>query len=460
MLEKAIQDKCGVIGVLGIDRAAAYAHFGLYQIQHRGQESAGIVTTENGKFHIHTGMGLIHEIFEPKNLRKLKGRAAIGHTKYTTQGASALANVQPLAAKTQHGKVAIAHNGEISNHETLRKKLETQGAPFSTSSDTEVVLQRFARASAAPIEKILEETFEGVNPSYSIVMLTQNQLIAIRDPSGVRPLEIGMIERGKDRAYVFASETVALDSIKARHIGEVGRGELVIADENGLRRKQLFPPAENLPCIFEHIYFGHPASLQFGCKVANSAIREEFGRQLYREHPIEADIVSPIPDSSNAIALGFSKESGIPLNFALTRHHYMGRTFIEPTQTLRDIAVLRKFNVNRSVVENQRVVLVDDSIVRGTTMKRLIKVIRSFGASEVHVRIGSPPYRHSCYLGIDTPETGELIASQRSIEETRAYIKADSLKYLSIEGMLSNSHLNNETHCTQCFDGKVIIPKR
>ena len=455
MHEDRIRDNCAVFGIWGVEKPAEYVYLGLHNLQHRGQESSGIVSASRRKFHSYHGMGIVNEIFTDKMLHELNGRGAIGHNRYSTLGSSSLENAQPLIAQTQHGPVAIAHNGQFANCRSLKAKLQRQGCIFKSDSDTEIILHHFARSRERKIEDIVASCFREVKPAYSIVMLTLNELIAVRDPSGVRPLVLGKV----GRAYVVASETVGLDIIGAESLGEVQPGELLIAGERGLRRHRLFPPDEQLRCIFEYIYFARPDSFLYGSVHTTGDIRKGFGRRLWREHPVDADVVIPVPDSSTFAALGFSGESGIPFDFGLIRSHYIGRTFIEPTQAIRDAKVRKKYNPNRSVLRDKRVVLVEDSIVRGTTLKNIIRIIRDFGAREVHVRVSSPPYKHSCYLGIDTAETKRLIAHSKTVEQIRGFLGADSLGYLSEEGMLRNPLLEGG-FCTYCFNGRTRISAR
>ncbi|MBA7712720.1 Amidophosphoribosyltransferase [subsurface metagenome] len=448
MIGDCLNDKCGVFGIGGVEKPAEYVYLGLHNLQHRGQESCGIVSASSRKFHSHHGMGIVNEIFTDKILAGLNGRAAIGHSLYSTLGSSAIENAQPLIAETKNGMVAIAHNGQFANCRSLKAKLQKEGCIFKTNSDTEIILHHFARSNAGSVEGLIHSCFAGVKPSYSIVMLTRKELIAVRDPSGVRPLVLGRLKN----AHVIASETVAFEIIGAQYVDEVKPGELIVIDQQGLRRSQLFPPGQELRCVFEYVYFARPDSFLYGSEVSTGEIRKGFGRRLYREHPVEADVVIPVPDSSTFAALGFSAESGIPFDFGLIRSHYIGRTFIEPTQAIRDAKVRKKYNPNRSVLQGKRVVVIEDSIVRGTTLKNLIKIIRNFGAREVHIRVSSSPYRHSCYLGIDTAETKQLIASRYSVSEIREFLGADSLGYLSEEGMLSNPFLRGG-FCFYCFNG-------
>ncbi len=449
----AIKDNCAVFGIWGVEKPAEYVYLGLHNLQHRGQESSGIVSASPAKgFRSHYGMGIVNDIFSEKVLEDLGGIGAIGHNRYSTRGPSSIENAQPFIADTQNGMVAIAHNGQFANCDTVKKNLRGEGCIFKTDSDTEIVLHHFARSRAKRIEEIISACFENLLPAYSVVMLTPEALIAVRDPAGVRPLVLGEI----NGAYVVASETVAFDIIGARYLDEVRAGEMVMVDNEGLHRVQLFPPGQELRCIFEYIYFSRPDSFIYGCPATTGEVRKIFGRRLFQEHPVQADVVIPVPDSSTYAALGFSNASGIPFEFGLIRSHYIGRTFIEPTQAIRDAKVRKKYNPNRAVLEGRRVVVVEDSIVRGTTLRNLIRMIRSFGAREVHIRVSSPPYRHSCYLGIDTAETKLLIASSKTVEQIRTFLGADSLGYLSVAGLQSNGLLSGG-FCTYCFDGKRQI---
>ena len=455
MMDDTIHDRCAVLGIWGVEKPAEYVYLGLHNLQHRGQESSGIVSASQRKFHSHHGMGIVNEIFTEKMLHELNGRGAIGHNRYSTFGSSTLENAQPLIAHTQHGPVAIAHHGQFANCNALKARLQREGSIFTSDSDTEIILHNFARSKEDSIEKIVASCFEQVKPAYSIVMLTLNELIAVRDPSGVRPLVLGKV----GRAFVVASETVAFDIIRADYIGEVEPGEMLIINDRGLHRHQMLPPERELRCIFEFIYFARPDSFLYGSEHTTGDIRKEFGRELWREHPVEADVVIPVPDSSTFAAMGFSEASRIPFDFGLVRSHYIGRTFIEPTQAIRDAKVRKKYNPNRSVLRNKRVVLVEDSIVRGTTLKNIIRIIRDFGAGEVHVRVSSPPYKHSCYLGIDTAETKRLIANSMPVEKICTFLGADSLGYLSQEGLLGNRLLQGG-FCTYCFSGMTRISPR
>lgn len=448
---------CGIFGIWGVENASEYAYLASHNLQHRGQEHCGIATKSQRKFYKYWGTGIVQDVFSKEILEKLRGNAALGHVRYRTEGSSNIKNAQPIYADTKNGKIAIAHNGEFANWKRAREKVKELGHIFQTNSDTEIVLANFAFAPKGSIEDIIRFSFRKIKPSYSIGILTENELIGIRDPRGVRPLVIGKL----GNAYTIASETCAFDIIGAKYIGEVERGEMVIINDSGLKRIQLFPPEERLACSFEHVYISMPNSFSFESKYTNSVVRKEFGKQLAREHPADADVVVPVSDSGNCAALGYSEESKIPFDFGLVRSHYIGRTFIEPTQQLRDAKVKKKHHVNKSVLEGKRIVLVDDSIVRGTTSKKLIQIIRDAGAKEVHVRISSLPYKYGCYLGVDTHEKEKLIAyAQKNIEGIRKFIDADSLGYLSMKGMLENPYLSKEGFCVHCFDGIEKISKR
>lgn len=463
--DKAIKDKCGLFGIFGVENPAEYVYLGLHNLQHRGQESCGIVTSQDvadkprGRFSQFHGKGIVNEVFNEKILAKLNGRGAIGHVRYSTTGSSSLVNSQPIIVNTKNGVIAIAHNGQFANYKKLKKELIEQGSIFKTTSDTEIALHRFSRAKAstnpASIKELIFETFRNINPSYAIIMLTKKELIGLRDMCGVKPLCIGYFK--EKNTYMLASESVAFDIIGAEYVRDVKPGEMVIIDHTGLRSEQLFSSQIEQQCIFEHIYFSRPDSITLNKNITMSMIRKEFGRQLYKEHPVEADIVIPVPDSSINTALGYSYESGIPFAWGFVRSHYIGRTFIQPTQTKRDAGVMKKFNVDKSAVQGKRVVVVDDSIIRATTLTKLIKLMEQSGAKEVHIAIGSPPYKHSCYLGIDTAERKKLVANEKTINQIKDFIGADSLHYLSQQGMLSNKYLQGRGFCTYCFDGVEVI---
>jgi amidophosphoribosyltransferase len=452
MNEDAIHDRCALFGIWGVPKPAEYVYLALHNLQHRGQESSGIVTASQRKFHSHHGMGIVNDVFSDRMLHELDGKAAIGHNRYSTFGTSSLVNAQPFVAETKNGPLAVAHNGQFANCQALRRRLTREGCIFNTDSDSELVLHFFAQARGRSQQETMAASLRELKPAYSLVMLTLQAVYAVRDPNGVRPLVLGRLPAAQGGAYAVSSETPAFDIIGARYLGEVEPGEMVIIDDGGLKRVQLFPPEEKLACVFEHVYFARPDSFLFGAAETTGEVRKEFGRQLCREHPAKADVVIPVPDSSTFAALGFAQESGIPFDYGLIRSHYIGRTFIEPTQAIRDAKVRKKYNPNRSVLKGKRVVLVEDSIVRGTTLKNIVRLIRDFGAREVHVRVSSPPYRFSCYLGIDTAETRRLIAHTKSVPQIRAFLGADSLGYLSEKGMLGNRLLSGG-YCTFCFNG-------
>ena len=451
-----IHEECGIFGVYGHPEAANLAYLGLYALQHRGQEGGGICSSDGKNIHLEKSMGLISDIFSEKRLKRLPGHLAIGHNRYSTAGTSVLKNVQPLLANYSLGSIAIAHNGNLVNAEQMRTQLEAEGAIFQSSSDSEVILHMIARSkNDDPYERITE-ALRDVRGAFSLLFLRENELIALRDPYGVRPLSIGKV----DGAYIVASETCAFDIIDAEYIRDVEPGEMVIINENGIRSVQALKSPRKAFCVFEFIYFSRPDSYIFGHTCVNS-IRKSFGRQLAIDSPVDADIVIPVPDSGVPAAIGYAEQSGIPFDFGLIRNHYVGRTFIEPKQSIRHFGVKIKLNPVRCLLEGKRVVVVDDSIVRGTTSKKIIKMIREVGgAKEVHMRISSPPTIGPCFYGIDTPTRQELIASSHLVEEIRKYITADTLSYLSIDG-LRGIVPHPEDYCTACFDNKypILFPR-
>lgn len=444
-------DHCGVFGVFGHKDAAHLTYLGLYSLQHRGQESAGIVSSDGYELFDHRSMGLVVNVFDEDILKKLKGHMAIGHNRYSTAGSSTLKNAQPLIIHSySKGPLAIGHNGNLVNAPRIRRELEERGTIFNTTSDTEVIALLAMKSQQATLEDRIIDALKEVRGAYSLVIMDYKTLIAARDPWGFRPLWLGKL---KD-AILVASETCAFDIVDANPIREVEPGEMVIINKNGLRSVRISPPSRHAFCIFEYIYLARPDSEIFGHLV--NPYRREFGRQLAREHPAEADIVIAVPDSANISALGYSQESGIPYEIGFNRNHYVGRTFIHPTQKMRDAMVKIKLNPIRDVLYNKRVVLVEDSIMRGTNARKVVKMLRRGGAKEVHFRVASPPNRFPCYYGIDTPTRQELIANSHTIEEIKKYIHADSLGYLSIEGML---HCVKKPYefCTACFDGKYPV---
>jgi len=440
-----LHDHCGVFAVFGHPEAAKLTYLGLYALQHRGQESAGIVSTDGQRLHSHKAMGHVAEVFNEGVLQDLAGHAAIGHTRYSTAGDTDLKNAQPLSVSCQKGQVALAHNGNLINASSIRRELEARGNIFQTTSDTEVILHYFARSKNSGIPESIADALDRVAGAYSLVMLFNDSVYAIRDPRGFRPLSLGQI----NGAYVVASETCAFDIISATYLREVEPGEMVILDQRGLTSLRFAPPAQSAQCIFEHVYFSRPDSTVFGRSVQSS--REMLGRRLAQEHPVQADLVVPVPDSGVAAAIGYSEESGIPVKFGLIRNHYVGRTFIEPTQAIRDFGVKLKLNPVRSLIEGKRVVLVDDSIIRGTTSRKIVRLVREAGATEVHLRISCPPTVSPCYYGIDTPTKKELIASSHNVEDIRAYVGADTLGYLSLEGMREAVGDKEGRYCLACY---------
>ena len=421
---------------------------GLFALQHRGQEACGIVSSDRADLHQFRSQGLVADVLNEDVLRRLKGASAIGHTRYSTTGKNTIKEVQPFAVTCQHGDIAVCHNGNLPFAQARRRELEQEGAIFSSTSDTETILHGIARTKAAgpveAIEKVLNET-EG---AFSMLFLTPSALIAVRDPRGFRPLVLGKL---KD-AWCVASETCAFDLIDAEYVREVEPGEMLIIDAQGVESKKPFPVKRPAVCTFEHVYFSRPDSTIFGRSVNES--RHKMGKQLALEHPVDADIVVPVPDSGVAAAIGYSSESSIPFRQAIIRNHYVGRTFIEPSQSIRSFGVRLKLNPIKDLINGRRVVLVDDSIVRGTTSKKIVQMVRDAGATEVHMRVSCPPTTHSCYYGVDTPDSKDLIASRMSVEEVRNFIGADSLGYLSLGGMLEAIGIDEAASCAACWTGK------
>ena len=450
-LDDKFHDECGLFGVWDHEEAANVAYLGLYALQHRGQESAGIAATDGHAFHVEKAMGWVADVFSRERLKRVPGHRAIGHVRYSTSGSSNLRNAQPISAKTVHGPVAIAHNGNLVNAEALREELEQDGAVFQSSSDTEVILHLLARAEGVTLVDQLAAALTRVKGAYTLLLLTPGSMIGVRDPSGFRPLTLGQLAD----TWLLASETCALDLMEAKIVRDVEPGEILVVDQKGLHSLKPFRPAERLQCVFEYVYFARPDSVLWGRNV--HGVRKALGHQLAREHPVEADIVIPVPDSGVGAALGVSEESGIPYDSGLVRNHYVGRTFIEPQQGIRHFGVKVKLNPNREVLEGRRVVVVDDSIVRGTTSRKIVKMIRAAGAREVHVRISSPPIHWPCYYGIDTPTRKELIGSSHKVEEIQRYLGADSLGYLSLEGMLKATGSDPNHFCHACFSGQYKV---
>jgi amidophosphoribosyltransferase len=445
-------DECGLFGIFGHPEAARLTYLGLYALQHRGQESAGIVSSDGTGLRMEKGLGLVADFFDDGKLEALTGDRAMGHVRYSTAGPSVAVNAQPILIDCHRGPIALGHNGNLVNADLLRQELESAGSIFQSTSDTEVILHLYARSHRDKLEDAIAASLSKIRGAFSLLFLTPDALVAARDPWGFRPLVIGQLEG----ATIVCSETCALDLIDADYVRDVEPGEMVVVDRAGLRSFRPFPPEAPRQCVFEHVYFARPDSQVFGRNVLAS--RLALGRQLAHEAPAEADIVVPVPDSGIGAALGYSQESGLPYQWGLIRNHYVGRTFIEPRQSIRSFGVKVKLNPVRSVLQGKRVVLIDDSIVRGTTMRKIVRMVREAGAREVHVRISSPPTTGPCYYGIDTPLKSELIAANEPVEEIRRHLEADSLAYLSHEGLLAAvGDPEGARHCTACFSGRYPV---
>jgi amidophosphoribosyltransferase len=446
------REECGVVAIHGHPEAANLAYLGLYALQHRGQESAGIASSDGRDIHCYKSMGHVADIFTPAVISGLPGELAIGHTRYSTAGDTALLNAQPFSVACNKGKVAVAHNGNITNAGELRRELERDGSIFQASSDTEVILHLVARSRERTLAGALREALLQLEGAFSLVFLAQDRIIVARDPHGFRPLALGQMELSRKRiCYVFASETCAFDLINAVYLNDVQPGEMVIIGPEGMTRERYTPPREPAQCVFEHVYFSRPDSIVFGRAVQES--RENLGRLLARQHPTIADVVVPVPDSGVAAAIGYAEEAGIPFRQALMRNHYVGRTFIEPSQAIRDFGVKLKLNPVRHLLEGKRVVLVDDSIVRGTTSRKIVRMVRHAGAREVHLRISCPPTVSPCFYGVDTPSESELIAANNTVEEIRRFCEADSLGYLSLGGLREAVADHDAQYCYACYTG-------
>jgi len=451
MLDK-LHEECGVFAIYGHPEAANLAYLGLYALQHRGQESVGIASSDGAQIYCHKAMGHVADIFTPAVLGGLQGNQAIGHTRYSTSGDTVLTNAQPFSVACNKGRIAVAHNGNIINAAELRRELERQGSIFQSSSDTEVILHLVACSRERTMAGALREALLQLEGAFSLVFLAEDRVIVARDPHGFRPMAMGQMElSGGKKCYVFASETCAFDLIGAVYLDDVAPGEMVIAGPEGLTRERYAPERDHAFCVFEHVYFARPDSIVFGRSVSES--REMLGRLLARERPADADVVVPVPDSGVAAAIGYSDESGIPFRQALIRNHYVGRTFIEPSQAIRDFGVKLKLNPVRRLLEGKSVVLVDDSIVRGTTSRKIVRMVRSAGAREVHLRISCPPTLSPCYYGVDTPDKGELIAANSTVEEIRRFVEADSLGYLPLEALREAVGDINHEYCYACYTG-------
>ncbi len=443
---------CGVFGVYGHPSAAELTYYGLYALQHRGQESAGIVTSDGQSFHELKGMGLVSQVFKGGALQELHGHIAVGHTRYSTTGSSQLRNAQPLTVDCARGQIAIAHNGNLTNAAALRAALEARGSIFQTTVDSEIILHLMAQPDPVGHSNSLLQAVRRIEGAYSLVVMTENELIGVRDPHGFRPLCLGRL----DDAYVLASETCALDLIHAKFVRDVEPGEIVVINQQGVQSLQAFPEHPRRAfCIFEYVYFARPDSTIAGRNVYK--VRVDMGRELARQFPIAADVVVPVPDSGNCAALGYSLESGIPFEMAFVRNHYVGRSFLQPSQLIRDFSVRVKLNLSEELVKDKRVIVVDDSIVRGTTCKARVNNLKEAGAREVHVLVSCPPHMHPCVYGIDFPDRSKLMAANHPLEEIRKYLNADSLHYLSQEGMVRATGLPATAFCMACYDGNYPV---
>jgi amidophosphoribosyltransferase len=447
-----MHEECGIFGVYGHPEAANLTYLGLYALQHRGQESAGIASSDGEVITFHKEMGLVADIFSEDILARLAGKIAIGHVRYSTTGTSELKNAQPFVVDFESGSIAIAHNGNLVNAHRLKKDLEVEGSIFQSTMDTEVIVHLIARSREIRIEDRIVDALSRVRGAYSLVFLTRDTLIGVRDPHGIRPLVFGKIRGG----YVLCSETCALDLIEGEFLREVEPGEMIVVDDRGARTSRPFIPAPPRFCIFEHVYFARPDSIIGGTSVYQ--VRKQLGRRLAKECPADADIVIAVPDSGVPAALGYAEASGIPFAMGLIRNHYVGRTFIEPQQSIRHFGVKIKLNAVRDVVGGKRVIVVDDSIVRGTTGRKIMKMIRDAGAKEVHVRVSSPPTTYPCFYGIDTPLRRDLIGATHTLEEINRYLTSDSLGYLSVEGLHACVPNEGKGYCDACFTGDYMVP--
>jgi amidophosphoribosyltransferase len=441
------KDECGVFGIFGHPEAANMTYLGLYALQHRGQESAGIAASDHTEIRLSRAMGYVADVFNTENLSTLTGPLAIGHVRYSTAGESRVANAQPFLIDCAHGQMAICHNGNLTNAGELKEMLVKQGSIFQSSSDTEVMLHLYARSRKASVEDAVVDAVSQVQGAFSFVLMTRDKLIAVRDPHGFRPLALGRL----DDAYVVCSETCAMDLIGATYVRDIEPGEIFVVSAEGTRSIRPFPPARLAQCVFEHVYFSRPDSYVFGKSV--NEVRTELGRILAREQSVAADVIVPVPDSGVCAAMGFADQSKIPLRMGLIRNHYVGRTFIQPQSAIRHFGVKVKLNPVRSILDGKRVVLVDDSLVRGTTSRKIVKMVRAAGAKEVHVRISCPPTISPCFYGVDTPRKSELIAATHTLEEIRTFLDADSVAYLSLEGLMSAVGSGNTSYCSSCYTG-------
>jgi amidophosphoribosyltransferase len=450
--EDKIKEACAVVGVFGNPEASKMAYLSLYAMQHRGQESAGIVTMDtSGKSRVIKEMGLVHEIFDERKLAYLEGSTAIGHVRYSTTGSSRIENAQPIRVDYINGPLAVAHNGNLVNADEIKSDLEQQGSIFESTVDSEVLVHLIARNNKCDFVESVKRSLKALKGAFSFVILNKDYLIAARDPNGFRPLEIGKI----DTTYITASETCAFDLLNAEWIATVEPGEMVIFSKDGMRTERFAERARSAMCVFEFIYFARPDSMIFNRSVND--IRRNLGKQLAIESPVEADVVIPVPDSGVSASIGFAEQAGIKYDMGLIRNHYVGRTFIEPAQNIRDFGVRLKLNPVREIIKDKRVIVVDDSIVRGTTSRKIIKMIRNAGAKEIHYRISSPPIYNPCFYGMDFPTKTELIANSHTMDEIRKYLRVDSLQYLSMEGLIKAVGGRKDKHCMACFDGDYPV---
>ena len=446
------REECGVFGIYAPGtNVAQLTYFGLYALQHRGQESAGIAISDGNAVKVEKGMGLVSEVFNPERLRKLKGRQAVGHVRYSTMGSSVLVNAQPLVLRYRNGDLAVAHNGNLVNGGELRSSLEEDGSIFQTTTDSEVIAHLIARSGESDIAEAVKKAVPALQGAYTFILMTEDKILGLRDPYGIRPLSLGRIEGG----YVLASESCAFDTVGAEFIRDIDPGELVVIDENGIKSERLFKPGKQALCIFEYVYFARPDSNINGQNV--HLVRKRLGQRLAQENPVDVDIVTGVPDSSLSAASGVAEEMGLTLEMAFVKNRYIGRTFIQPSHELRSLSVKLKLNPVRQIVEGKKVIMVDDSIVRGTTSMRIIEMLRQAGAREVHVRISSPPVIAPCFYGIDTSASGELIGASMDVPSIAKTIGADSLGYLSLQGMIESVGLQPDSLCTACFSKKYPL---
>ena len=455
LTEDKFREECGIFGIFGHAEASTIVQLGLFALQHRGQEACGIVSSNGSELYQYRAMGLVSDAFDEKTLLKVPGESAIGHTRYSTAGTNSIREAQPFSVTCQHGQIAVCHNGNLPFADAARKSLEKNGAIFSSTSDTETILHAIARQPAGDVIAAIKQVLKATEGAFSLLFLTPDKLVAVRDPRGFRPLVLGKLKN----AWCIASETCAFDLVDAEYVREIEAGEMIVIDKTGIHSSRPLPEKPKSVCTFEHVYFSRPDSIIFGRSVNES--RHKMGKQLAIEHPVEADLVVPVPDSGVAAAIGYARQSGINYRQAIIRNHYVGRTFIEPSESIRSFGVRLKLNPVRNLIEGRRIILVDDSIVRGTTSKKIVQMVREAGAQEVHLRISCPPTISPCYYGVDTPRETELIASHKSVAEVCEFIQADSLGYLSMEGMLETIGFAENSSCTACWSRKypILMPE-